>query len=221
MSEQDQTERNIPYLRDIIVAIGSGTMVLLGQMVIAGPQQTTADADLIRSISERLQVVEDDNQRLRVENTQLQIKVASLELSVTDEINLQQVVCDILEAKPGKDWAKLVVEREEGGPSFVMWCLDTEYRAAFNVGAFEYVGLTDEAFWTDPETVAEFYANDLAVYRTRRPLLTYETWETREGVEITQELSKYYMRLEVAPGIEPIELIMGHLPRRPNERAPE
>ncbi|MHA7900761.1 MAG: hypothetical protein ACX94B_12930 [Henriciella sp.] len=220
MSEEED-KRRIPYLRDIIVALGSGAMVVLGQMVMAGPQQTTADAELIRSISERLQVVEDDNQRLRVENTQLQIKVASLELSVTDEVNLQQIVCDILEAKPGKDWAKLVVERDDGRPSFVMWCLDTEYRAAFNVGAFEYLGLTDDAFWEDPKTVAEFYANDLAVYRTRRPLLTYETWETRGGVEVTQELSKYYMRLEVAEGIEPIELIMGHLPRRPNEAPPE
>lgn len=198
--------RSIPFVRDAVVALITGAAVVLGQQVARGPNQLTAEAAYIEQLQIRVSELENRLSDLSAINTTQQIELAALRASLDSELNFQDLLCSILEAQPGLNWAKVVSEDVNGLPAFTMACLDTEYRATFAVEPFQYVGQTDYDIW-DEATADQFYANDLQVYTTRAALTTYETWEHRTSGDLVQgRLTKFYFTYGGS------EYIIGHFP---------
>lgn len=218
MSEDTTTEKRFPYLRDVIVAVVTGAFVLIGQMIMVGPQDKSASADVINAMNARISDLEasdatwrEANQTLLAEVTSLRLENAALKVTLDTDLDFESLVCAILESQPGINWAKYARVIDDGSIEFRMLCLDGEYRARFELGPFEYVGQTDFEFWVDqPSTAQIFYANDLYVYNSRKPLVTRENWIEPNGEAASGQLTKFYFSFGVT---EKLELIIGHLPR--------
>lgn len=217
----------------LVSAIGGGLLALAANMVMVGPQKDQAETaqyvakqeatdnlitqmrEELNRLSERVSAqdremdsLREDNNRLRSNNIELQLKVVTLEAQITDkDFSFRQVLCEILEAQPGLNWAKMVDYDPDGKPRFIMTCLDGEYRARFQVSTYEYQGFTDYDFW-DKETADQFYANDLDVLVNRRPIFTTETWTERNGKRYSGQLTKFYYEYQG------VVFIIGHLPRQ-------
>jgi hypothetical protein len=199
-----ETMRGNPWLRDIMVAVISGTAVLIGGKIAAGP-------DYAASMNERLTEVERVNRELQATNTALRIELASVTASLDETISFEDLVCSILNSQPGLNWVKAANMTPDGSVEFRMVCMDAEYRARFEVSPFEYVGETDFEYW--PEDVARgFYENDMEVYTTRKPLMVREYWVSPDGRPAHGTLTKFYHRFRTGNPQTDIELIIGHLP---------
>lgn len=218
MGNPDKDVKRFPFLRDIVVAVVTGAFVLTGQLIVAGPQGQSASADVINAMNARISDLEasdavwrEANQTLLAELTSLRLENAALKVSLDTDLDFESLVCSILESQPGINWAKYARVLQDGTIEFRMLCIDGEYRARFELGPFEYVGQTDFEFWEDqPSTAQLFYANDLYVYNSRKPLITRERWLEPNGETITGQLTKFYFAFG---DVEKLELIIGHLPR--------
>lgn len=185
---------------------------------MVGPQETSASADVINAMNARIDSLEasdivwrEQNQTLLAEVTSLRLENAALQVALDSDLDFESLLCSILESQPGINWAKLARVLEDDAIEFRMLCLDGEYRARFGLGPFEYEGQTDFEFWADqPATAQLFYANDLFVYTTRKPLVTRETWVEPNGERVTGQLTKFYFAFGEN---RELELIIGHLPR--------
>jgi hypothetical protein len=204
-----QALRSIPFFRDAVVALIAGLAVVLGQQVAKGPNQLTAEAAYIEQLQLRLSTLENRVAEYAAVNTSQQIELAALRASMDGELNFQEMLCSILEAQPGLNWAKVVVNGESDRPEFRMACIDAEYRATFRISAFQYIGQTDFDIW-DVDTANGFYSNDLGVYTTRSPIMVHESWPSRqpgqEGLMVEGRLTKFYFSYGGS------EYIIGHFP---------
>lgn len=208
--------KSFPYWRDVIVATVTAVGVLGGNMLMAGPQQTTADAEYIRSLGPRITELEAEVRTLVAENTKLKIAQAVREAQGGRDFAFQDMLCSILEAQPGLNWAKLVEVDAEQRVTFRMACLDAEYRSRFKIGPFEYVGETDFDVWPEG-TARQFYENDLAVFSTRRPLVSQEQWVEPDGAVASGYMTKFYYRYDGPADAPGLEFVIGHLPRSSGE----
>lgn len=200
------TLRRFPFIRDAVVALITSAAVVLGQQIARGPNQLAAEAGYIVALQTRVGDLEERLARYSAQNTQQQIEIAALRATIDTDLEFQDLLCSILEAQPGVNWAKVVDAGENGQPEFHMACLDAEYRATFGIQAFQYIGQTDFEIW-DEETAQQFYNNDLQVLTTRAPLNTYETWEHRGTGQLVQgRLTKFYFTFGG------LEFIIGHFP---------
>ena len=211
----------IPGVRDIVVAgITLVSAVTVTQMQM-GAANKSADADLIQAFSARISALEESNKKInellaaeRQEKTELIVEVAALKVLSNTELNFNDVVCGMLEAQPGINWAKVVRHNSTADPldvDFVMLCVNSTYRQKFEIGPFGYLGLTDFEYWADQELAQGYYNNDFAVFITKAPLVVRESWILPDGTKETGVTTKFYYRFGHKDSIEQVEIIVGSL----------
>lgn len=190
-----------PNNKPIVIALGSafitGILALLANFILIIPQTKSAQSSFVEALIVRVETLEESlvekehqYKELLSQNTKLQLDLATIKTTGSSSIRYVDVICNLLEARPGKNWAKIVTY-EDGVPVFTMACLNSNYAAGIGISKLQYIGYTDFDVWKQ-ETAQGFYTTDLQVLQSRGYLGVEETWETPQGVLVQEFLTKFY-----------------------------